>query len=106
MTLTAPLTAVLLAAAAFGIAGCQQTPAPAPAAVSSSPAQQLSPAEEFAAVAAGMTESEAQAGADAAGLTLRVVSRDGEPLPATMDYRLDRVNVALVDGVVTEASVG
>jgi len=32
--------------------------------------------------------------------------RDGESLPATMDYRTDRVNLTVEAGVVTAVTVG
>ena len=60
----------------------------------------------------GQTVDEATATLEGAGLTLRVVRRDGEDLPGTLDFVEDRVNVAVEtqdDGteVVTEVvSVG
>ena len=42
----------------------------------------------------------------AAGYTSRVVEIDGEPQPATMDYRLDRVNLVTKGGLVTDAYWG
>ena len=60
----------------------------------------------------GQTVDEATATLDEAGLTLRVVRRDGKDLPGTLDFVEDRVNVAVEtqdDGteVVTEVvSVG
>lgn len=54
----------------------------------------------------GMTEAEAQAAVEDAGLAFRVVSRDGEGLAVTDDYVVTRVNATIVDGVVTETSVG
>lgn len=54
----------------------------------------------------GMTEAEAQAAVEEAGFTFRVISRDGEGLPATADYRTDRISATVVDGTVTEASIG
>jgi beta-lactam-binding protein with PASTA domain len=55
----------------------------------------------------GDSVEEATATLEAAGLTLRVVRRDGEDLPATADFVEDRINVAVEtqdDGteVVTE----
>jgi hypothetical protein len=45
--------------------------------------------------------------AEALGFETRVVIEDGEALPATLDFRLDRVNVEVVDGqVVMIDSVG
>jgi hypothetical protein len=55
----------------------------------------------------GQTESGAEQAATAEGWGFRVVRRDGENLPMTMDYRPDRVNVAVEDDVVTEiVSIG
>ncbi len=54
----------------------------------------------------GMTESEAQAAVEGAGLTLRVVARDGTGLAVTDDYSVRRINVAIVDDKVTEATIG
>ena len=55
----------------------------------------------------GDSVEDATATLEEAGLTLRVVRRDGEDLPTTMDFLEDRVNVAVEtqdDGteVVTE----
>ena len=55
----------------------------------------------------GDSVEDATATLEAAGLTLRVVRRDGEDLPSTMDFLENRVNVAVEtqdDGteVVTE----
>lgn len=49
----------------------------------------------------GSTEDDAEAAAEACGWTTRVVRRDGEDLPVTMDLRMDRVNVEVTDGEVT-----
>lgn len=54
----------------------------------------------------GLSEAEATSAIEAAGGTVRIVSRDGEDFPVTMDYRFDRVNLRIVDGVVTEATIG
>lgn len=48
-----------------------------------------------------MTEAQASTLAAGNGYTVRVVERDGQPLPATMDYRVDRINVAVTSGIVT-----
>ncbi|KVP39621.1 hypothetical protein [Burkholderia ubonensis] len=39
-------------------------------------------------------------------LTVRVVSRDKERFPVTMDYRQDRVNLHLKDGKIVKALCG
>jgi hypothetical protein len=54
----------------------------------------------------GLTEVEAVAIAHELGLVVRVVERDGEQFPVTMDYRLDRVNFVVTDAVVTRAAMG
>ncbi len=54
----------------------------------------------------GMTEADAQAAVQEAGLQFRVLSVDGQPNMATTDYRVDRVNVDIEDGKVTKATIG
>lgn len=49
----------------------------------------------------GLSETDAKARAKQDGCTVRVVERDGEPLPATMDFNPKRVNVAVTDDKVT-----
>ncbi len=49
----------------------------------------------------GLSETDAEAAAIAQGWTLRVVERDGQGQSVTDDYRTDRVNVVITDGVVT-----
>lgn len=46
----------------------------------------------------GATIDDFTAAAEAEGLTVRVTEIDGESQPVTMDYRTDRVNVAVVTG--------
>lgn len=50
----------------------------------------------------GMTLEEAAQ--SRCGLTIRVTMRDDRPLIVTQDYRLDRLNVAVKDGLIV--SVG
>lgn len=54
----------------------------------------------------GLTAAEAEKALSEAGLIYRVISEDGQPNPVTMDFRVDRVNVVLVDGKVESATVG
>jgi hypothetical protein len=54
----------------------------------------------------GLTEDAATALAANLGLEIRVVARDGEEFAVTRDYRTTRVNIRIVDGTVTEASIG
>ena len=52
------------------------------------------------------TEVEAQFAAEQNALLFRVISRDGENYAVTMDYRENRINVAIVDGKVSACSQG
>lgn len=57
--------------------------------------------DEVAALVVGLSEADAVAAAQGAGITLRVARVDGVDQPMTMDYRLDRFNVVVEGGVVT-----
>jgi hypothetical protein len=54
----------------------------------------------------GLSEEAAIEQAKLNDWTPRVVSRDGESLPGTADYRLDRVNLTIVAGKVTAVTLG
>jgi hypothetical protein len=54
----------------------------------------------------GLGESDAQVAAGVRGLIVRVVARDGEYFAVTKDYRTDRVNFEIVQGVVVKVSIG
>lgn len=54
----------------------------------------------------GCPEADVETRAAAAGWSTRVVRRDGEDLPATMDYRPDRLNLAVENGTVTDLDIG
>ena len=54
----------------------------------------------------GMAESEANVCVEDAGLTWRVYEQDGEQFALTMDYRAERVNVKIENGVITDAYSG
>lgn len=54
----------------------------------------------------GMSEAEARSAVEAAGLTLRVVARDGTALLVTEDYSVSRINATIVDDQVTETTIG
>lgn len=41
-----------------------------------------------------------------AGYRLRVTSEDGNVFIGTMDYRLDRINVTIKEGIVVSAKLG
>ena len=52
------------------------------------------------------TESQAQSAAEQNALIFRVVSREGEDFAVTMDYRVNRMNVKILGGVVVECTQG
>ena len=54
----------------------------------------------------GLSELEAIKVIESEGFTARVVARDGESLPTTKDYNLDRVNISIENGVVVSAELG
>lgn len=54
----------------------------------------------------GLTEKSAVEVAESQGWIVRVVSRDGEEFPITMDYSTARVNLTVVDDIVTEVYIG
>ena len=54
----------------------------------------------------GMKEIDAESCAALLDWGYRVVSRDGEDYPATLDYRLDRVSVTIKNGLISRADVG
>lgn len=54
----------------------------------------------------GMAEADAIAVIEEQGWTSRISARDGEYFALTMDFRSDRVNLEIVDGVVTVATIG
>jgi hypothetical protein len=85
-------------------AGAEPAPQPLPEPV---PPDELDPtaAEAVAAEIVGSSEQDAVATIEAAGLVARVIARDGEDFAVTDDYRVDRINLRIEDGVVTEAGV-
>lgn len=54
----------------------------------------------------GLEETEAQKVVEEHGWVFRVIQRDGVDLVVTMDFREDRINAKVADGVVIEASTG
>lgn len=54
----------------------------------------------------GMSVEQATTWAGEHGFTVRVIMQDGQPLPATKDYREDRINLTVDKGVVTQATMG
>lgn len=60
----------------------------------------------FAASLPGLSEGFAQRLVETSDLQLRVVERDGVSLPIHLDFRADRIDVAVDQGLVIRASVG
>lgn len=54
----------------------------------------------------GLDETDATAIVTDQGLTVRIVARDGEYYAVTKDYRTDRINFSIENGVVVKATVG
>lgn len=54
----------------------------------------------------GLPEAEAQAQVRAAGRAVRVIARDGENFPVTLDFNAERVNLHVVKGVVVAITPG
>jgi hypothetical protein len=92
------------------------TPEPAPIPVDTDPEESRPPpladpdpadaeAEAIAADLVGLSEKDAVDLVEHAGFVARVVSRDGD-VEMTDDYRADRINLSIADGVVTLADVG
>jgi hypothetical protein len=52
------------------------------------------------------SESDAQFAAEQNALIFRVTSREGEDFAVTMDYRVNRMNVKILGGIVVECSQG
>ena len=79
---------------------------------SSGSEMEIAPSDTAQAVAdevIGMSEADAIetiAGISSEPLTSRIVRRDEESFMITMDYRLDRINLQIDDGIVTSTYVG
>ena len=66
----------------------------------------VTPFEATARELIGLTESNAQNCVEQAGLTRRVVYRNGESLAVTLDYRPDRINISVEEGFVVDVTLG
>ncbi len=83
-----------------------------PAPESSSSDMQFEPSPTVIAVSQeviGMAEEQAIQtieGISSEQLAYRVVRRDDEFYPMTMDYRINRINLEIDDGLVTKTSIG
>jgi hypothetical protein len=82
-------------------AGADTTEAPDETAAAPQPGD-VPTIEAATPVLVGLTEQEAAAAAEALDWELRVTRIDGEDQVVTLDLRENRVNVAVVDGEVTE----
>jgi hypothetical protein len=100
---------LLISAAVLSLAGCAAaskpaapTPVPVPGPAPDTIACKADGMDDKALV--GKTEQEA--GALLGGCSWRVIERDGQRLPATMDYRVERRNLAIANGKVISVSRG
>ena len=66
----------------------------------------LSESGKYALSLIGYQEAKAEACTKEAGFSWRVIIRDGESFPGTKDYRFDRINAVIANGLVIFASVG
>jgi hypothetical protein len=53
----------------------------------------------------GLTVAEALAQAEASDTLFRVVEQDGQPLPATMDYRPGRINAIVINDILIDLTI-
>lgn len=67
---------------------------------------ELSDNDKYAASLLGYEETDGESCALEAGFTWRIISRDGETFPVTKDYRFDRINAGIENGLVTFSSIG
>jgi hypothetical protein len=68
--------------------------------------EQFARTEAFAATVVGLEEEVAIGRIEEEGFIARVVARDGEYYAVTEDYVTTRINLVIVAGIVTEATVG
>jgi hypothetical protein len=103
-----------LLAIAFAGAGCGDSDSDEPSSSTTAPAASALMCPDPTTHAAapfdanelvGKTVKEAEAVASQHACTVRVTERDGEPLPATMDLRGDRIDVTVVDGKITAVAL-
>jgi hypothetical protein len=62
--------------------------------------------DRFAKDLIGMASDTAEACAAEVGYSWRVYEQDGEQFALTMDYRVERINVKIERGIVTDAYSG
>ncbi len=102
---------IAIAVAVVALAGCggsddSEDSQDEPVAAVMCPDASHNPKDPFDAITLiGMTVEEAEEAALPHGCSVRVTERDGEPLPATMDLRQDRIDVTVVDGRITAVAL-
>lgn len=62
--------------------------------------------KKFAFTLIGMKKEAADIAAEAEGFKTRVVEQDGQHFAGTCDYRFDRINLYITDGVITKVAIG
>ncbi len=112
------LSVVVAAASVFALAACgSEAESTAPASVEGGSATTGGAASggavsgkatptEVAVSVIGLAEADATAKIDKAGYTWRVIGRDGQDFPATMDFVETRIGLKITAGKVSEARVG
>ncbi len=101
----------ILAALAFGIPACERhNPAPVPPDATPAMNQPAAPTP-----GPDVTKPESLIGADVktageaadrANIRWRIIEEDGQPRPATMDYRPDRLNFTVEKGKIIRVNKG
>ncbi len=111
---------LLAVGSGLGLAGCASpspsvTDCPAPPAFGLEPGESMTGAnmddvaaetDRFAKDLIGMAADAAEACAADVGYSWRVYEQDGEQFALTMDYRVERINVKIEQGIVTDAYSG
>ena len=111
MNIDVPLARLALSLA-LSLAACKPetnpNPAPKPETPVPPPAESAAttPDPEKPDSYIGLDEKAAGDRADKANIKWRVTEVDGQPRPATMDYRPDRLNFAIKDGKVIRVTQG
>lgn len=62
--------------------------------------------QEFSKKAQGMSEEATMKQAQALGISVRVVEKDGQPYKTTHDYQPERLNIGINNGLVSRAFCG
>lgn len=62
--------------------------------------------KSFALTLIGMKKDAADVAAEAEGFKTRVVEQDGQHFAGTCDYRFDRINLYITDGLIKKAVIG